>query len=480
MAEDHLNIILIVADTLRRDHLGCYGNTRIATPHLDRLAARSIVFDHSAAGSYPTVPARFDLLTGKYGFARHGWAPMPQDEVTLPQLLSGEAGYLSMGIVDTPFYLRQGYGYDRGFSDFIWIRGQRRGAERWSVTRAWRHEEDRFVAQTMAAGEKWLEANRGEKFFLLLDTWDPHEPWCAPDYYVERYYPGYAGQPAPWPSYWYWREAGMTEEELKLGHAHYCGEVTMVDRWIGRVLERLESLGLMDNTAVIFASDHGFYFGEHGLFGKAMMRTEEGGYVMGPDTAGDSKGSMTMLFRDPETGEIGPGSAQWWRSPLYDEVTRVPLLIYLPDTAARRIDAMVTTPDLMATILELAGVAIPDTVQAPSLMPLVRGETERLHDFVITSWPLYNPGQTIRVVDDWSRIVTQPLPSTIDDGEWTLLYAMGGEPAELYHRPSDPNLENNVLAANSAAARELHTRFTGFLEKHGTPDALLEPRRIFP
>ena len=136
MDSDRLNFVVIVADTFRQDHLGCYGNDWVATPHLDRLAARSIVFDRCDAASFPTVPARFDLLTGKYGFAKYGWAPLPEGEVTLPQLLTGEAGYTTMGIVDTPFYVRNGYGYDRGFSDFIWVRGQRRGAERWNVTRS--------------------------------------------------------------------------------------------------------------------------------------------------------------------------------------------------------------------------------------------------------------------------------------------------------------------------------------------------------
>ena len=481
MASDYLNIVVIVADTFRRDHLGCYGNPWIQTPHLDHLAERALVFDRCYAASFPTIPARIDLLTGNYSFTMHGWGPLPVSEHSLPQLLQDQAGYKTMCIADTPFYIRNGYGYDRGFSDFIWIRGQRFGDEYSYVTQSWRSEEDLFAPQTMKAAEKWLEKNYREKFFLLLDTWDPHEPWSSPDYYVEKYHKNYNGQPSPYPCYADWKEAGRTEGDLKLGHACYCGEVTMVDRWIGRVLERLESLDLMDKTAIFFISDHGFYFGEHGLYGKAVMRAKDAGYLIGPSHAGGmGKDKVTMQFRSPQTGEIKQSVSQWWRSPLYDEVTRIPLLVYLPQIENKRIEAAVTLPDLAPTILQLAELEVPEVVQAPSLMPLILGEKECVHDLVITSWPLYNPGQSIRVVDDWNRRVVQPLPSTITCGEWTLLYAMEGEPIELYHRPSDPAQKNNVYSQNSGIAGEIHGKFVEFLEKFGTDEALLKPRRKFP
>ena len=83
-----MNVILIVSDTFRRDHLGCYGNPWIHTPHLNRLAERSIVFDQCYAASFPTVPNRADVLTGRYNFTYLGWKPLPQSEQTLPQLLA--------------------------------------------------------------------------------------------------------------------------------------------------------------------------------------------------------------------------------------------------------------------------------------------------------------------------------------------------------------------------------------------------------
>ncbi len=468
-----MNIILIVSDTFRRDHLGCYGNAWIRTPYLDRLAQQSIVIERCYAASFPTVPNRSDLLTGKYNFTYLGWRPLPQDEITLSQLLTSE-GYVTAGIVDTPFYLRDGYGYDRGFLDFVWLRDQRSGKARNDVVYARRYEEDHFAATTMSVAEKWLELHRKDKFFLLVDTWDPHEPWDPPAHYVELYLDDYDGQPAPWPSYWYWKEAGLSEEDVKRAHAHYCAEITMVDRAIGRLLERIDSLGLIEDTAIIFTSDHGFYFGEHGIFGKGLYRSQHG-FRVGPEIT--ERGTLEFTFRCPETGRLTVGNAQWYRSPLYEEVTRIPLIIHLPQAEAKRIDALVSPPDLMPTILELAGVEVPETVQGHSLVPLLRDEHTKVHDFVVTSWPLHEEGAILKVVDDVGRSTTEVLPSTITNGEWTLLCSVQGQPVELYHTATDPEQRRNVFEGNEGVARKLHSEFVGFLEELGTADELLAQRR---
>ena len=444
-----MNIVLIISDTFRRDHLGCYGNTWIRTPHLDRLAKQAVIFDRAYAASFPTVPARADLLTGKFTFTYRGWQPLPQEEITLPQLLT-EAGFSTMGIVDTPFYMRNGYGYDRGFDDFLIIPGQAPGPGRADSLYDRRYEHEHFAPMTMSAAERWLERHSDERFFLLVDTWDPHEPWDPPDHYVKMYRDDYDGRPAPAPSYWNWKEAGLSEEDVRRAHAHYCGQATMVDRWIGRLVEQIELLGLMKNTAIIFASDHGFYFGEHGLFGKGRVKNEPG---------------------------VKAFQGKWYRSPLYDEVTRIPLLIYLPEAEPAKVDALVAFPDLMPTILELTGVDRPDFVQASSLVPLIQRKRESVHDLIVTSWPLYNVGQQIRVVDDFERRLEESLPSTVFDGEWSLIYSIEGEPVELYHTDSDPEQRENVAEGSEAIARDLHMRFTTFLEDMGTDPVFLKPRK---
>jgi len=442
-----MNFILIISDTCRRDHLGCYGNSWIHTPHLDRLAEQSIVFDRCYAASFPTVPNRSDVLTGKYNFAYLGWTPLPQEEITLPQVLS-KAGYLTAGIVDTPFYIRNGYGYDRGFDEFVWVHGQGLLHERLyqEAVRNRRYEQDHFAAATMHTAERWLEVHRKDKFFLLVDTWDPHEPWDPPAYYVELYKEDYDGQPSVMPPYWYWKETGLSEEDVRTAHAHYCGEITMVDRAVGRLLERVESLGLMEETAILFTSDHGFYFGEHGILGKGLF----------------SKGDEAI---------------EWHRCPLYDEVTRIPLIVHLPKAKAKRVDALVTSPDLMPTILELAKVAVPETVQSFSLLPFLRGKETQVHDFVVTSWPLHDLYFKLKVVDDVARRTVEVLPTTITDGKWTLVCSVEGAPVELYDMVADPKQERNVVKDHAEIARGLHARLIQFLEQVGTEERFLGPRR---
>lgn len=269
-----MNIVLIVSDTFRRDHIGCYGNKKIKTPNLDRLARKSVIFDNAYSGSFPTMPARVDILTGKWSFTFMGWSPLPRKEIVLPNLLKN-AGYLTKSVVDTPFYLRNGYGYDRGFIDFEWIRGQleyNKLGERKEIGSLFRFEEDYFAPATMLASERWLQNHYKDKFFLYIDTWDPHEPWDPPKYYTEHYLSNYDGTLCKFPCYGKWQEMGFTKQDLEKTHACYCGEITMVDRWIGHLLNGIEKTGLTEETIIVFTTDHGFYFGEHEQIGKATKK----------------------------------------------------------------------------------------------------------------------------------------------------------------------------------------------------------------
>ncbi len=466
-----LNFVLIVSDTFRRDHLGCYGNRRIRTPHLDRFASLSVVFDRAYCGSFPTIPARTDLLTGKWTFPHRDWSPLPMEETVVPQLLS-RAGYTTMLIVDTPHMVRDGYHFDRGFDGFYWIRGQENERYRTDPAKPLfpcnptkcrnpdtsllqylrnvaerRNEEDYFCAQTFIQSIRWLEKNYKERFFLYIDTFDPHEPWDPPTYYTELYDPGYRGEEVIYPRYWFWQEF-LTEAELRHCHALYCGEVTMVDYWIGRLLARLESLDLLQKTVVIFTSDHGFYFGEHGIIGKALIETRDGGGVL-------------------------------HRSPLYDEVARIPLIIYHPHARPARCPALTGLIDLAPTLLDLAGVPLPDFFQGRSLAPLLKGEPVSWREIFVTSWAIVQSLRETRTraVDGKERIVLSPRPSTITDGEWSLIYSVEGDEAELYHTATDPGQKNNLISQNSDKARDLHRKFIEFLALCGTKEEFLMPRR---
>ncbi|GAJ08924.1 unnamed protein product, partial [marine sediment metagenome] len=96
-----MNVIWVISDTLRRDHLGCYGNQVIHTPSLDALDCRSVRFDRHYIASFPTMPARADYLTGRWTGSFMNWAPISRDQVTLPEILK-EKGFNTTAIVDTP------------------------------------------------------------------------------------------------------------------------------------------------------------------------------------------------------------------------------------------------------------------------------------------------------------------------------------------------------------------------------------------
>jgi arylsulfatase A-like enzyme len=440
------NVLLVVSDTLRRDHLGAYGNDWIHTPALDRLARRAVVFDNHLVGSFPTMPARADLLTGRLSLTFMSWGPLPTTLPTLPELL-GQAGYLTMGIVDTPFYVRNGFGYDRGFDDFMWIRGQgdaKRMEERLDARSTWRHESDRWVARTVCAAEEWLERHHRERFFLLVDVWDPHEPWNPPDYYTRLYAPDYDGR-EPDPCYDNWRDAGLTEDDVRLAHAAYSGEVTMVDRWIGRLVEKLDVLGIVGNTVLVFVSDHGYYFGEHDYLGKSVW--------------------------DPDLG------TQSW-SPLYREIVQVPLMVQLPGVEPRRTPALTTLVDLPATVLDLAGVDAPAGLAGRSLLPLLRGEVDEHRKLVVSGWPLeYQKGRITIAVDSWPRRIARDQPLTVTTRELSLIVGGADDDLELYDLVDDPREQRNVAAERAGEAAALIEQALAELVSIGTSEELLAPRR---
>ncbi len=458
------NIVVVVCDTFRRDHLGSYGNPFIKTPNLDRLASSSVVFENHVVSSFPTMPARADILTGNFSYTFMGWEPLPKSLPTLPGLLS-EAGYLTMGIVDTPFFVRDGFGYDRGFDDFMWVRGQgddTRPHERSDYRETWREESDRLAARTMTEAERWLERHYKEPFFLYVDTWDPHEPWDAPEYYTEHYRPGYDGRTL-YPAYGKWKDAGLSEDDVALAHATYCGEVTMVDRWVGRLLDKLDVLGVRDDTWVFFTSDHGFYFGEHGYFGKAD-------WVHDPDAV--VSGDAPEWLKESWLLTVG------W-SPLYRELTNIPLIVRGPGLETGRRSAMTTAPDIAPTILDIAGIERPKSMQGDSFEEVIVGEKDEHRPFVVSSWPLYfAEGEVTTAVDSRARRIASYMPITVTARETSVILGGPADYPEMYDLAKDPGERSNVWERQNAEGGELASRAVSFLEDLGTPEGHLAPRRM--
>ena len=452
-----MNVILIVSDTFRRDHLPCYGNAEVITPNLDRFAEQALIFEDCYAASFPTVPARADLMTGRYTFAYLPWGPLPQDEVTMAGLISA-AGYRTAMIADTPFLARRGYGQDRGFQEFIYIRGQLHGTEQ-EYRRLQRHvsEIEGYCApKTFVEAANWLERHHENPFFLYVDTWDPHEPWDPPSYYVKPYMEDYGGEIIA-PSYWNYKDDGRSERDLEVARACYMGEISMVDHWFGYLMERVRVLNLLDDTAIIFVSDHGFYFGEHGLFGKRRFRW--------PDGSGFDEGFAKGLTVHQR---------QVHRSPLHNEVIQVPLLACLPGVETRRVPGLLSLPDLMPTVLELLGIPLPARTQAKSALPLISGES--IHDLVVTSAPFEEVGELSRTVDGQDRVVIEVSPSSITDGEWDLLYGVEGQRVELYRSKEDVGHQRDLSDTYPDVVEKLHSQYVNWLNAIETPARYLDPR----
>jgi len=474
-----VNAILIVCDTLRRDHLGAYGNDWVHTPNIDEFANQSYQFDRYYAASFPTVENRCDTMTGRYTFTEFYWSALP-DEYTVMANVLKRAGYTTMLIADTPHPFRYGYEFHRGFHGYSLIRGQE--ADRWRTSPAdpplpaapeklrepeltvkqylrnvadRRSEQDYFVAQTMRQAAAWLEENRNQDFFLYVDTFDPHEPWDPPQWYVDLYDPGYEGDEVIYPRYDF--SDYLTDAELRHLRALYAGEVSLVDTWVGYLLDRIERLGLADDTVVILTTDHGYLHGEHGITGKAIRSEKWHGWI-----------------------------------PLYEEIAHIPLMIRLPgQTQGRHIEqALAQPPDLMPTIVDLLGAEDPGTMQGTSLRRVLEGEQEQIRPLAISTPSLaHDPNVGI--------------PSAITDGEWTLFYSGDREaprvshktrsvddmahevkvleelvtdPA-LYHLPSDPQQEDNVIREHYAEAERLHGAHVEFLEELGMAEEYLRYRR---
>jgi len=448
-----MNVIWIVSDTFRRDHLGCYGNEWIRTPALDAFAAQSVRFDRHYAGSFPTMPNRADFFTGRLSGVFMRWEPLARELILLPSILRRNRIHTA-AVVDTPFFLRGNMNYDRGFRTFIEIEGQ----DYWSRglgddTRAdWRHEADRYAPRTITRAAQWLEKHHHEKFFLYIDTWDPHEPWDAPLYYTKMYMEDYDEEIVD-PTYSYWQDVeNMSEDTVRKAYACYCGEITMVDTWVGHFLRLVENMGLMDNTAIIFTTDHGFYFGEHGgLFGKmTLSHPQKVPYWFRPDHA-------------------------WIRSPLWEETISCPLIIRMPNIEPGVQKGLTSAIDLMPTVLDLMNVKIPSIVEGHSLVPMIKDKNLKGREFVISTQPFTNAGAIVRSVDGQQR-ETGGSDTTITTEEWSLLYSIEPGQSWLYHLPSDPKQQKNVINEHTTVAQDLHQKLVKFMKETNLNPELLEPR----
>jgi arylsulfatase A-like enzyme len=322
---------------------------------------------------------------------------------------------------------------------------------------------------------EWLERHYKENFFLCVDTWDPHENFEAPNYYTELYWPGYDGEIIA-PPYAHWQDVlGFTEDKVKKALATYWGEVTMVDTWVGYFLRRLENMNLMDKTMIVFTSDHGFYFGEHGgLFGKSVAYLGAGEKLapimdgnLGPVPEDEIwvPGPYRVKKIGDSSAESGSRTGGWVDSPLYEEVANIPLLIYVPRVLPGTYNGLTSAIDLMPTVLDAMGQNIPSFVEGHSLLPAIKDSSIPGRDFVITSEPFANPGERTHIVDGIGRPLIKAPMTTVTTKDWSLLYNIEPGLSELYNLIEDPHQEKNVINQYPDKARELHRILVDFMRK---------------
>ncbi len=355
------NIILLTIDTLRLDRLGCYGNPRGLTPHLDRLAARGVRFTQAITGGSWTQAAFPVIMTSTYASMYGGCLGALAEERPSPITTLTTQGYRTAGFSTSPL-LSRAYGYHRGFEAFLDLIPQEKdpllrrlkGGQR-LLRNPLTHQISNLLGQPSrpaklydSAAEltdavcDWLDET-GQPFFLWAHYMDVHWP-----YHLEETLTDPSEVAQAWRDLSHlhdanWNGAAVTADQRD----HYIGlyetALKYTDAQIGRLLDYLEQKNLLDDTVIIALADHGEEFLEHGRWGH-------------------------------------------WEDNLYDEILRVPLLIALPDPPVKPVVArQVRTLDVMPTILELAGCTTLEALLGESMLPLWTGREQIYQNTVSVS-----------------------------------------------------------------------------------------------
>ncbi len=434
-----MNLLVLCTDTFRADYMGCYGSSWVKTPRLDAMAAQGVRLNDFYGEALPTIPVRRVLYTGRKAFPFQymhqrsdsvqlpGWHPLFEEDVTLAETLR-EQGYATGLISDVYHMMKPGKNFHRGFDSWRWVRGQENDrvvpirsahvdptpfmpentpsdswgrvvAAQYLSNRAWwQGEADHYAAQVMQAASEWVTDYGSDRPWMLwVESFDPHEPWDAPEEYVDMYCPDYKGRDLLWAP---GTVDDLKPEEFERIRAQYAGEHTHVDRWCGHVLDTLESLSLLEDTVVVFTSDHGAMMGEQGQIHKGESR-------------------------------------------LRTQVTRSPLIVRHPDTsyAGTVVDGLVQHQDLMPTLLGVLGAETPERCDGESFWPLVTGErTGGLRDVAISAFGAYAGVRT----NDWNY-----------QTPWAKEGPQSSSKPELYDRRTDPDELHDVAADHPEVVREL-------------------------
>jgi arylsulfatase A-like enzyme len=284
------NILVLVVDALRADHLSTYGYVRRTSPNLDRLADTGVLFEHAFATSSWTLPSHVSLLTGLYP-SQHGvgWETpkglLTLGYPTLPEALSAH-GYRTAAFSANVFWFTRDRGFDRGFihfedyfsslADMVSRPFYGRLVERFVLRRLGFED---FPGRKRASDInhallRWIDADRSRPFFVFVNYMDTHDPYLPPQPYRSRF--SRAKDPGGMINWWVGRHPKLGPEEVQGEIDAYDGAISYVDDSIGQLVAELHRRDPSGNTLVVITSDHGESFGEHGLFlhGNTLYRNE--------------------------------------------------------------------------------------------------------------------------------------------------------------------------------------------------------------
>jgi arylsulfatase A-like enzyme len=407
-----VNIVAICLDTFRNDIVGPGKKlSHVHTPYLDDFYSRSVAFEGAYGEGQPTLQMRRAFYTGcrtfpwSYNFDRRGhwhhqpgWHKIPPHQDTLAEILI-DRGYYSGLVADVYHMFKPTMNYSRGFATLDFIRGQE--SDNWKPVRPeliademkkrvpepinWnKHatlsqylanmvgresEDDYLCAKVATSACDWLDAaHRSDPFMLWVEMFDPHEPWDPPTEYADEYadatefdpvFPGAA-----------WENGEPSDAMIERIKALYKGEVTFVDRQVGRIFEKLDELNLWDDTIVVVLSDHGTEILDHATFGKGNgnMRTYNTGFV--------------WYMRHPD----GPNG--------------------------RVVGSYAQSHDVMPTLLTMLDV--PHECEGIDVWPLATGEADELRPYIVNGWA----GGSNGPASGWASVM---------DGEWLYSCPVGRE-----------------------------------------------------
>lgn len=381
------NAVVVLLDSLNRHMLGAWGGCEFSTPQLDRFARRAVCFDRHYAGSLPCMPARHDLLCGALDFPWKPWGSIELWEEPITVALR-RAGVTTMLVTDHPHLFEVGgenyhcdftaWDYQRGHEsdpwrtrpDPSWLGAPafNRSSEHYDRSRGhFRGEADFPGPRTLAAAARWLreDAPAHERFLLFVDEFDPHEPFDTPEPWASMYDPDWQGPHLIWPPYARAAvgEGVLTPRQARQIRACYGAKLSMIDHWFGKLLDALDESRRWDDTAVIVCTDHGHYLGERDAFGKPPM-------------------------------------------PVYEPLGHIPLMIAWPGRAPGRSDALTTSVDIHATVLDLFGARARHRTHGRSLLPLLEGRARQVREWVLSGYW----GREMHLIHDRYKLVRAPVP----------------------------------------------------------------------